>query len=360
MPPHEARPREWAIGVGSAVAAIIATVLVLVAFGALGGRNRSPIPPPVVSSPNDVIDYTVAKRVGAVVAPSVVTVRAGGESPKPVGSGVVLQSDRVMTAAHLLTDATKVDVVTPTGATLTAKIIGVDAQTDLALLDVSGGDDLALAPIGSANPLQVGQTVVAVSRIHVSRYRLGINIVSDRNIMTATGTGVDVAGLVETGITAAPDMAGGALVDQNGTVVGILTYAVAATPDGASPTALAIPASTIRDVEDQFDGSGKVSHGWMGVLCATEDADRGDGGAQIALVVPDSPAEKAGLRANDIVVKAGGEAVASRSDLIAATRSLRTQDRLEIQYLRDGHIKDTTVTLGAGNPTILAAWPGMG
>ncbi len=67
-PPREPRPREWAIGVGSAVAAVLATVLVLVAFGALGGRHRSPIPPPVVTNPGDVVDYAVAERVGTAVA----------------------------------------------------------------------------------------------------------------------------------------------------------------------------------------------------------------------------------------------------------------------------------------------------
>ena len=355
LPPHEARPREWAIGIGSAVAAILATVLVLVAFGALGGRNRSPLPPPVVSSPTDVIDYAVAKRVGAVIAPSVVTVRTGGDTPKAVGSGVVVQSDRVMTAAHLLVGATVVEIVTPTGQRLDAKIIGTDPQTDLALLEVNGGD-LVLAPVGASNPLQVGQTVVAVSAIRGTGYRLGISIVSDRNVMAATGTGIDVAGLVETGLTVTPDMAGGALVDQNGIVVGILTH-----PVGDNPNGLAIPSSAVRDVEDQLDGSGKVSHGWMGVLCAEDDADRPAGGATIAWVQPGSPAAKAGIEPADVIVSAAGERVSGRADLVAASRGLRPQDPLELQFLRDGRSKTVTVTLGAGDPQVLAAYaPAMG
>ena len=72
-----AAPREWAIGVGSAVAAVFATVLVLVAFGALGGRHRSPIPPPVVTNPGDVVDYAVAERVGTAVAAE------RGDGPRP-------------------------------------------------------------------------------------------------------------------------------------------------------------------------------------------------------------------------------------------------------------------------------------
>src|SRR5207249_845606 len=197
-PARETRPREWAIGIGSAVAAVIATVLVLVAFGALGGRHRSPLPPPVVTNPGDVIDYSVAERVGAVVAPSIVTVRTGGDTTAPVGSGVVIKSDRVITAAHLLNGATKVEVSTSAGQTPTAN------------------------------------------------------------------------------------------------VVGILTH-----PAGAGPDGLAIPVALVRDVEDQLDSSGsngKVTHGWIGVLCDPADADRTGGGAQVRVVVPGSPAAKAGLQ----------------------------------------------------------------
>ena len=150
-PARETRPRELAVGLASAVAAVIATVLVLVAFGALGGRHRSPLPPPVVTSPGDVVDYSVAERVGAVVAPSVVTVRVGGDATKPVGSGVVLKSDRVITASHLLNGATKVEVSTISGDVLAARVVGTDPQTDLALLAVSG-DDLQLATLGSSSP----------------------------------------------------------------------------------------------------------------------------------------------------------------------------------------------------------------
>ena len=157
LPRRETRPREWAIGIGAAVAAVIATVLVLVAFGALGGRHRSPTPPPVVTNASDVVDYSVAERIGATVAPSVVTVRAGGDTTRVVGSGVVLKSDRIITAAHLLTGATKVEISTPTGQLLPARVVGTDAHTDLALLEVPDAN-LQLATLGSSTPLRVGQT----------------------------------------------------------------------------------------------------------------------------------------------------------------------------------------------------------
>lgn len=356
-PARDTRPSQWAVGIGSAVAAVIATVLVLVAFGALGGRHRSPLPPPVVTNPGDIVDYAVAERVGAVVAPSVVTVRVGGETTKPVGSGVVLKSDRVVTAAHLLNGATKVEVSTTSGDALTAHVVGTDPQSDLALLAVSEGD-LQLATLGSSSPLRIGQTVVAVSATRGNHYRIGINVVSDRDVMVDAGTGIDVAGLVETGISVSPDMAGGALVDPDGALVGILTHPAQSGPDG-----LAIPLAVVRDVEDQLDSagsSGTVVHGWLGVLCSPDDADRTGGGAQIDFVMPGSPAEKVGLRAGDVVVRAAGSMVSGRPELVAAVRTLRPQDPLDLQYVRDGRTRGVTVNLGAGDPAVLTYAPAMG
>ncbi|MFI5046396.1 MAG: hypothetical protein ACHQIG_04980, partial [Acidimicrobiia bacterium] len=100
------RPREWVIGLVSAGAAVVVTVLVLVAFGALGGRQRSPILPPVVTAPNSPIDYAVAQRVATSAGPSVVTVstdQMGPDGKAVQGSGVILHTDRVVTSAHLVT-----------------------------------------------------------------------------------------------------------------------------------------------------------------------------------------------------------------------------------------------------------------
>ncbi len=152
-----------------------------------------------------------------------------------------MTSDRVMTAAHNIpAGTTELLIVTNTGTPLPAKIVGTDPQTDLALLSVADGD-LQLAQFGGTSTPQVGQTVVAVSA--GTHYRVGINVVSDRDVMVDAGTGVDVAGLLETGISVTPEMSGGALVDSDGNLVGVLTRATAGSPDG-----LAVPVSTVRDV----------------------------------------------------------------------------------------------------------------
>ncbi|HEY3673773.1 MAG TPA: trypsin-like peptidase domain-containing protein [Acidimicrobiia bacterium] len=354
-PPREPRPREWVIGVGSAVAAVLATILVLVAFGALGGRHRSALPPPVVTNPGDVVDYAVAERVGTAVSSSVVTVRARtGDTTRPVGSGVVVTSDRVMTAAHNLpAGVSDMVVVTNIGTEFPAKVVGTDPQTDLALLSVSDAD-LQLARFGGSSPPRVGQTVVAVSA--GAHYRVGINVVSDRDVMVDAGTGIDVAGLLETGIPVTPEMSGGALIDPDGNLVGVLTRATTGSPDG-----LAVPVSTVRDVRDQLDGSGKATHGWLGVLCDKDPADtRPQGGAVVEAVIPDSPAAGAGFAPGDVIVRAAGQMVSGRPDLVAAVRGLRPQDQLEVQYLRDDKPRTVTVTLKAADPQTLLYAPAMG
>jgi S1-C subfamily serine protease len=352
LPPRETRPREWVIGLSSATVAVVVTMLVLVAFGALGGRHRSPVPPPVVTSPNEVIDYAVAQRVGVAVSPSVVTVRVytDTDAEHPAGSGIVIRSDRVITDAHLLIGATKVDIVTQNGQTVSAKVLGADPQTDLALLDIDGGE-LTLAALGSST-LKVGQAVVAVAATRLTHYRLGINVVSDLDQMADTGTGTAVAGLIETGITTNAEMAGGALADANGNVVGILTY-----PTSGPGNGLAVPVSVMRDVADQFDASGKVSHGWIGVVYGDDATDPPPGGAVVQGVFPQSPAQSAGLAPGDVITRAGAQTVSGKADAIAAARSLRPQDPLELTYLRNGHPHDVRVTLGAGDPALFPTWP---
>jgi putative serine protease PepD len=325
-PPTAPRPREWVIGLTSAVAAVVATVLILSAFGAIGGRNRSPIRPPVVTTPDEVLDFSYAVRVYQTSSPSIVTVQAKVGDTTASISGVAIKSDRVLTAAHPLGGASAVTVITaPEGRSLTAKVVGTDPDTDLALLEVPGAD-LTIAQLATGSEPSVGQAVVAIGGGRGGTPFVGMNIVEARNAIMATPWGATLAGLIQTGVATPPDTMGGALLDTTGRVVGILV-----TVPGSPQAGLAVPVAMARDVQIQLDATGKVQRGWLGV--DGEDAtDRPEGGARIVSVVQGSPAEKAGLKLGDVVTRVGSLPIRTYGDLVAEWRRRHPGDNLTITF----------------------------
>jgi putative serine protease PepD len=321
---------------------VVATILVLVAFGAIGARNRSPIRPPVVSTPDEVLDYGVAGRVFQSVLPSIVTVQSKVGDTTTVLSGVAVRSDRVITSAHPLTGATAVTVVTHDGRTIAAKVLGVDPDTDILVLEVTNGD-LSFAALGTGSEPDVGQAVVAVAAGKANQGWLGMNVVAERNTLVASGTGSTLAGLIQTGISTTPDTTGGGLFDTSGRVVGILT-----TVPGALKTGLAVPIAVARDVQSQLDASGKVIHGWLGVD-GDDETDRVDGGAHVKSVVEGSPAFKAGVIAGDVITRVGTLPIHSYADLVAEWRRRHPGDPFPITFWR-GNQPHNNVQLSLGAP----------
>jgi S1-C subfamily serine protease len=341
-PTSPPRPREWVIGLTSAIAGVVATILVLVAFGAIGGRNRSPIRPPVVSTPDEVLDFGLAGRVFQTAIPSIVTVQIKVGDTTTVVSGVAVKSDRVLTSAHPLGGNTTVTVLTYDSRTITAKVLGSDPDTDLSLLEVPGGD-LKFASLATGSEPSVGQAVVAVAAGKTNQGWLGMNVVAERNNLVTTSTGTALAGLIQTGITTPPETTGGALLDTNGHVVGILT-----TVPGLLKTGLAVPIAAARDVQSQVEASGKVIHGWLGVD-GDDNTDRVDGGAHVKTVVEGSPAFKAGVIPGDVITRVGTLPIHSYADLVAEWRRRRPGDPFTITFWR-GREPHSNVQLSLGPP----------
>ena len=188
----------------------------------------------------------------------------------------------------------------------------------------------------------MGQVVVAVGASKGNPGFLGINVVSERNILVGSTTGATLAGLIQTGITTPPETTGGALLDTGGHVVGILT-----TVPGVLKTGLAVPIAVARDVENQLDASGKVVHGWLGVD-GNDDTTRVDGGAHVTVVVDGSPASKANVQPGDVITRVGTLPIHTYADLIAEWRRRRPGDPFTVTFWRgnQGH-SNVPVTLGA-------------
>ena len=323
------RPREWVIGLVSAGAGVLVTVLVLVAFGALGGRERSVVPPPVVTVPNSPIDYAVAQRVATSAGPSVVTVttdQLGPDGKAVQGSGVILHTDRVVTSAHFVTGASKVEVSTKDGDTFTAQVIGVDPTTDLCLLLVAGvgpqlpEPQLRVVP-GDRRPGDRGRRRAGQRGLDEHRCRPGgeLDLVLRQRHGVGAGAGRDEHG-------DGPRDLGGALFDPDGRIIGILV----STPGGARQ-GLAVPIDVALDVTAQLERDKSAKHGAIGVVFGADVTGKVTG-ATVAAVVPDGPAAKADtpLEPGDVIVSAGNDPVHGWQDMVAEARRRQPTEQLEL------------------------------
>jgi S1-C subfamily serine protease len=354
FPPREVRPREWAIGLGSAFVGVLVTLLVLVAFGAIGARHRPIVPPAVVTTPDERFDINRLSQVAEAVRPSVVTVQAtaAGAPARTLVAGVAVQSNRVVTLLHPLNGTTTLQVVTQDGQPHAAKLAATDPVTDLALLVVADGR-LSGVPIDPATP-RISAPLVVVAPRNLNQPLVDWGLVTTHNLMADTGTGVQVAGLIGVSVQNGPDWLGAVLVDEDGEVVGLVDSTVVPTP-----RLVAIPGVVVRDARDQLDAAGKANHGYLGVQLQLDDTTHPAGGAKVVSVVANTAAAKAGITAGALVTRAGGESIGTSADLLAVIRSRRPQDPLDLDFTSpDGKVhRDVATTLGTLLPQSAADNP---
>ena len=342
------RPREWAIGLISAMAGMAITLLVLVAFGSIGGRERPVIPPPVVTNPSSPINYRDAQRVLQATRDTVVTVSTDQptlDGSTSTGSGITLFTDRVVTSAHLLTGATKITITTKSGVKLDAQVIGVDPATDIGLLLVNGVRPDLPQPELVDQPA-VGDIVVAVGAGKGNVGWVNIGVVQERNWLTQNGT-TTMAGLLATSTLTTPPTSGGGLFDPQAHLIGILTAA-----PGATRAGLAIPIQVVLDVADQLETNKVAGHGAIGVVLGP---DRGaTPGAVVAGVVPDGPAAKADppLERGDLITRANDGPVSDWHDLLAAARRLPPGSQLDLVFQRGGRTQRNRVQLATAPDSV--------
>jgi Do/DeqQ family serine protease len=237
-----------------------------------------------------------------------------------VGSGVIVDAERgyVLTNSHLVDNATKIEVTTKDNRRFTARLIGRDTGTDIALLQIPA-EGLTAVPIGDSSRLQVGDFVLAVG----NPFGLGQTVTS--GIVSALGrTGLGIEGyedFIQTDASINPGNSGGALVNLQGQLVGINT-AILAPGGGNIGIGFAVPINIAREVMDQLTRYGEVRHGHIGVaiqdltpdLARALDATHSDG-ALIARVEPGSAAQRAGLRTSDLIIAVDGTPIHSASEL---------------------------------------------
>jgi serine protease DegQ len=321
---------------------VASIVAVVVALGAVGCAEEP--------DGTDAHGLEVVPRVAADVGPSVVAIRAGeGE-----GSGVVYDEDGiVVTNAHVVRDATDVEVVFADGRTSPGEVLATDEVVDVAVIDVER-DDVPAAVFADELP-RVGELAIAVGNPLGFEHSVTAGIVSalHREIPGSAQQAPSLVDLVQTDAPISPGNSGGALVGGDGIVLGLN---VAYIPPQARAVSIgfAIPAPTVTETVEELLEDGEADHAWLGLVPApvTEElADRFDLGTDSGVLVrsvdPEGPAAMADIRAGDVIVGFGDERVASVEDLLAALRGADPGDEVPVTVVRDGEEQEEVVELGA-------------
>ncbi|CAH0998730.1 hypothetical protein LEM8419_00076 [Neolewinella maritima] len=281
----------------------------------------------------------------------------GGEMPlqQGSGSGVIISTDGyIVSNNHVVEDAETLEVVLNDERTYTATVIGTDPTTDIALIKI---DETGLQPIqfADSDEVKVGQWVVAVGNPFslTSTVTAGIVSAKGRSIDIVRRSGGDMAieSFIQTDAVVNPGNSGGALVNQNGDLIGINT--AISSPTGVfAGYSFAVPSAIVKKVAEDLREFGIVQRGLLGAriqqintaFAKDKDIDR-DNGVYVAEVVEGSAAEEAGIRAGDVILSVDNVSTLRSSELLEQLGRHRPGDRVTLNVERDGKARDYTVVL---------------
>jgi serine protease Do len=274
----------------------------------------------------------------------------GAQPFRGQGSGFIISSDGlVLTNAHVVRDAKQVTVKLSDRREFSAKVLGSDPATDIAVLklDATG---LPTVQLGDPKQVQVGDYVLAIGAPY------GFEQTATQGIVSAKGRSLpgdsSVVPFIQTDAAVNPGNSGGPLFDATGRVVGVNAQ-IYSQSGGFQGLAFAIPVDVALKVKDQIVTHGKVEHARLGVtlqdlsapLAASFGLDAPDG-ALVSSVVPDSAAAKAGLKAGDVITSLDGERVRVAGDVSSRVGLARPGDKLKLEIWRDKSRVTETVSLG--------------
>ncbi|CBS87963.1 Do family serine endopeptidase [Azospirillum lipoferum] len=271
-----------------------------------------------------------------------------GRPQVSAGSGVIVDAANgyVVTNSHVVENAQEIAVTLKDRRRLRAKLIGRDAATDIALLQIKA-ESLTALPLGDSDRAKVGDFVVAIG----NPFGLGQTVTS--GIVSALGrSGLKIEGyedFIQTDASINPGNSGGALVNFQGELIGINT-AIIGPAGGSVGIGFAVPVTIVRSVMEQLREYGEVRRGRLGVAIQDLTPDlaeslnlKGDEGALIAKIERGSPADSGGLRSGDVVVAVDGRAIRSATDFRNRIGLLRVGTPVQLTVVRNGGQKSVTV-----------------
>ena len=267
---------------------------------------------------------------------------------RSLGSGFIISKDGfIVTNNHVVEGATEVKVVLKDGSEYKAKIYGTDPKTDIALLKIDPkGKDLPVVKFGDSDALKVGEWVLAIGNPFGLSYTVTAGIVSAKGRVIGEGPYDD---FIQTDASINPGNSGGPLVNMKGEVVGINTAII----KNAQGIGFAIPINLAKHVIEQLKEHRRVIRGWLGVYIQDVTPSLAKAlklpvnrGAIVTKVIPKSPAERAGLKPNDVIIRYDGKEVKNSHQLSILVSNTKPGTKVKLVVIRDGKEKTLKVRIG--------------
>ena len=258
------------------------------------------------------------------------------------GSGFVYDSEgHVVTNEHVVAGADSVSVRFWNGKSYDATVVGTDASTDLAVLDVDAPASI-LSPLalGDSDKVQVGNTVIAIGSPFGLEQTVTAGIVSALHRQMTSPNNFTIDNSIQTDAAINHGNSGGPLINTSGQVVGVNAQ-IASDSGGNEGVGFAIPSNTAKSIVSQLIASGSVKHAFLGV--GLQDAS--GRGAQVSEVRADTPAQRSGLRAGDVITRVDGREITTADELRAAINAKSPGDRVSLTYTRGGKTHTVRVEL---------------
>lgn len=291
-------------------------------------------------------------------ADSVVELYSASELSASTGCGVIISSDGyIVTNTHVVSNGDVITVKFYDGSEAEAELVGTDPITDIAVIHVSGKDDMLPVAFSSASELVVGQKVIAIGSPYGYSWSQSVGTVSALDRTVTASSGVTLSGLIQTDAQINPGNSGGPLLDSRGRMVGLIT-AIYSTSGSSQGVSFAIPADTVISIAGELIRSGSVSRGTLDILSVELNPMIVDyaslpvsQGILISQVIPAGEADKAGLRGGsvrtaygssviylggDIIVELDGQPITGYNDYYAFMAGTSSSDRVDVTVIRSG------------------------
>jgi S1-C subfamily serine protease len=334
------RRSSWPIAVASGLTGAVLTVSLLAVSGVLMSRSdprevvvREAVRSAVATVGGNRPSPDVEKIVRAT-EPAIVRLEITGDD-ESVGSGVLFRNDgHLFTNAHVVDDARQLVAVLSTGRSIGAHLVGLDARSDIAVVKLDEDGPFPTAVFGTTDGLGVGAPAIAIGSPLGLRGSSSVTV----GVVSALGRELDAPSgtrlydMIQTDAAIAEGSSGGALLDRDGTLVGI-TSAFAVSDLGNGGLGFATPIDIARAVAEDLLTVGHVRYVWLGVTGKTS-AD--GGGVALDAVNASGPAKKGGLRAGDVIRRVDAQPVATMSALRVALLRRHPGDRVTLLYDRNG------------------------